>query len=194
MSIGGWGMKGNIAFIAGPVLAAVAAPGVAVAGTRADAPPRPTADLRMVYGSPELAADSSGVTWHWTLTNAGAAGAETVVATHKVSADQKIIGVSQPCANTAGGVVCRFGEIKPGERRTGWIRTAVPRPSDRLRVNAQVTWHENVPARPQSPAVVDAGIPVAGAVGGPAMGPPPRNESWGVADTDVTARMPGRSG
>lgn len=207
-------MKGSIAFIAGPVLAAVAAPGAAVAGTRPYAPPQPSADLRMVYGSPELAADDSGVTWHWTLTNAGAAGAETVVATHKVSPDQKIIGVSQPCANTGGDVVCRFGELRPGERRTGWIRTSVAQPGGRLHVNAQVTWHENVPARPQGPATVEAGdpavIPVGGTVGGtvggpvgrpmgrpvggPTAAPPPQNASWGVADTDVTTRMPDRSG
>jgi hypothetical protein len=201
----GVGMKGSIAFIAGPVLAAVAAPGAAVAGTRPYAPPQPSADLRMVYGSPELAADDSGVTWHWTLTNAGAAGAEAVVATHKVSPDQKIIGVSQPCANTGGDVVCRFGEIKPGERRSGWIRTSVAQPGARLHVNAQVTWHENVPARTQGPAIVEAGEPagdpvegagdpVEGPVGGPAAVPSPRNVSWGVADTDVTTRMPDRSG
>lgn len=192
-------MKGSIAFVAGPVLAAVAAPGAAVAGTRAYVPPRPSAaDLRMVYGSPELAADNGGVTWHWTLTNAGTAGAEAVVATHQVSADQKIVGVSQPCANTGGDVVCRFGEIKPGERRTGWIRTAVARPGGRLHVNAQVIWHENVRARPEDPGVVDAGNPAGSLAGSPAggstEGPPPRDESWGVADTGVTTGMPGRSG
>jgi hypothetical protein len=157
MSIGGLGMKGSIALIAVPVLAA---PAVAATGATAYASPPPSADLRMVYGSPEIAADNAGITWRWTLTNAGVAGAQTVVATHLVSADQRIAGVSQPCANTGGDVVCRFDEIKPGERRTGWIRTSVARPGGTLRVNARVTWHENpAPPRPGGPSVVDAGKP-----------------------------------
>lgn len=180
-------MKGSIALAAVPVLAALAAP--AGGGTAYAEEPAPSADLRMVYGNPEIATDSSGVTWRWTLTNTGAASAQAVVATHKISADQKVFGVSQPCAGAGGDIVCRFPELRPGERRVGWIRTSVARPGGTLHVNAQVTWHE-IPGG-LAPPVVDPGIPGAFPQG-------PRTESWGVADADANwvprADMPGRSG
>ena len=143
-------MRGSIALLAFPVLAVAPS-------AHADGPP-PAADLRMVYEHPEIAKDNSGVTWHWVLTNSGAAGAETVTATHRVSADQKIVGISQPCSGQGNDVVCRFGKIKPGERQAGWIRTKVARPGGMLRVNAQVTWHEDQNILPGvgDPSVVDA--------------------------------------
>jgi hypothetical protein len=177
MSIGGLDMKGSIALVAVPVLTSVAVTPAYAAG------PPPSADLRMVYENPEIAKDNSGVTWHWVLTNAGTAGAETVVATHKVSADQKVVGVSQPCAGTGNDVVCRFGSIKPGERQTGWIKTAVAQAGGMLRVNAQVTWRENPSILPGigDPSTVDAGNPSG-------------MESWGVADTDASTEMPDQRG
>jgi hypothetical protein len=166
MSIGGLDMRGSIALLAFPVLAV--APSAHAAG------PPPAADLRMVYGHPEIAKDNSGVTWHWVLTNGGAAGAETVIATHRVSADQKIVGVSQPCAGQGNDVVCQFGSLRPGEKQAGWIRTKVARPGGNLRVNAQVTWRESQSILPGigDPSAVDA------------------SDSWGASGTDATTEMP----
>jgi Domain of unknown function DUF11 len=177
MSIGGLGMRGNIAFIAVPVLAITGA--VLSAGTPAHAEgPSPAADLRMVYEHPEIAKDNSGVTWHWVLTNNGAAGAETVVATHRVSAGQKVVGMSQPCAGQGNDVVCQFGSIKPGEKRTGWIKTTVAGAGGQLQVNAQVTWRETQSILPGvgDPAPVDAG----------AWG----TDSWGVSGTHSATQLP----
>jgi hypothetical protein len=159
-------MRGHIALIAVPALAATGA--VPAAGMPAYAAPRPAADLRMEYGHPEIAKADSGVTWHWVLTNKGVGGADTVVATHRVSAGQKIVGVSQPCAaGQAGDIVCRFDSIKPGESRSGWIRTTVPATGGTLRVNAQVTWREtpSVPPGIGDPSPVDAGVAGPGAQG-----------------------------
>jgi hypothetical protein len=169
MSIGGLDMRGSIALLAFPVLA------VAPPAHAADGPP-PAADLRMVYEHPEIAKDNSGVTWHWVLTNSGAAGAQTVIATHRVSADQKIVGISQPCAGQGNDVVCQFGSIKPGEKHAGWIKTKVARPGGMLRVNAQVTWRENQSILPDigDPSTVDA------------------SDGWGASGTDATTEMPGR--
>jgi hypothetical protein len=124
------------------------------------------ADLRLVYEHPEIAGDGSGVTWHWTMTNAGTAGAETVVATHRISTGQQVVAVSPPCAVVATDVVCRFDAIKPGEKRLGWIKTAVRVKSGTLNVNAQVTWRENT-------------LPDVNA------------DSWGMSSTDVTVPVPG---
>jgi hypothetical protein len=167
MSIGGLDMRGSIALLAFPVLA------VAPPAHAADGPP-PAADLRMVYEHPEIAKDNSGVTWHWVLTNSGAAGAQTVIATHRVSADQKIVGISQPCAGQGNDVVCQFGSIKPGGKQAGWIRTKVARPGGMLRVNAQVTWRESQNILPGigDPSVVDA------------------TDSWGASGTDATTEIP----
>lgn len=137
---------------------------------QAAGPPPPAADLRMVYGHPEIAKDDSGVTWHWVLTNGGAGGAETVVATHRVSDGQQVVGISQPCAGQGNDVVCRFDAIKPGEKRTGWIRTKIAQPGASLRVNAEVTWHEG--RQPAPGPVVDAGAA-------------PGWASWGLSTTDA---------
>ena len=177
-------MRGSIALVAVPVLAvmSVAVPAAYAAGPPPSvAAPPPSADMRMSYENPLIAQDQSGVTWHWVLTNAGAAGADTVVATHRVSADQKIVGISQPCTGTGGDVVCRFDAIKPGEQRTGWIKTAVAKPGGMLRVNAQVTWRENpsiLPSLPDQPTM-DAGVPSG-------------TESWGMSETDA-ATEPSRA-
>ena len=203
MSIGGLGMKGSIALAAVPALAVLAVLTASVApgggGTAYAEEPVPSADLRMVYGSPEVAVGDRGVTWHWTLTNAGRASAQAVVATHKISPSQKILGVSQPCAGAGGDVVCRFAELKPGERRAGWIRTSVVTPGGSLHVNAQVTWHENPSAG--APPAVDAGhalYAVDPADPGASL-EAPRTESWGMADTGVSFTpqpddMPGQGG
>jgi len=169
-------MRGSIALVAVPVLGLTS---VAVSPAYAAGPPPPSADMRMKYESPLIAQDHSGVTWHWVLTNGGSAEAETVVATHRVSADQKIVGISQPCTGAGADVVCRFGSVKPGERLTGWIKTAVTKPGGMLRINAQVTWRENptiLPNLPDQPTL-DAGIP-AGA------------ESWGTSETDAATDSP----
>jgi hypothetical protein len=168
MSIGGLDMRGSIALLAFPVLAV--APSAHAAG------PPPSADLRMVYENPEIAKDNSGVTWHWVLTNGGVAGAQTVIATHQVSADQKIVGVSQPCAGRGNDVVCRFDSLKPGERQAGWIKTKVARAGGMLRVNAQVTWRENQSILPDlgDPSTVDA------------------SEAWGASGTDAMTEIPGQ--
>ncbi len=130
-------MRGTTTLLAVAALAgALTAPAVA----RADE--APAADLRMVYGQPEIAGDQSGITWHWTLINNGPAGAASVVATHRVSNGQKIVAVSGPCQDTASDVVCRFGTLGRGERRTGWIRTSIPAGASGLRINAQMTWVE----------------------------------------------------
>jgi hypothetical protein len=171
-------MRGNIALLAVPVLAITWA--VLPAGTPAQAAdPPPMADLRMVYEHPEVATDKSGVTWHWVLTNNGSVGAETVVATHRVSAGQKVLGVSQPCAGQGDDVVCRYGSLKPGEKRTGWIKTAAPAAGGMLRVNAQVTWRETQSILPGSgdPSTVDAGSW--------------ETRSWGASGTDAATEMPG---
>src|SRR5262245_2881227 len=115
MSIGGLDMRGTVALLAFPLLT--------TAPAYADEPPPPGAELRMVYEHPEIAPDASGVTWHWVLTNRGVIGAEGVVATHHVSTDQKIIGISSPCTTQVNDVVCPFATLLPGERRTGWIKT-----------------------------------------------------------------------
>ena len=167
MPIGGLDMRGYIA------LAVIGA--VLPAGAPAYAAPPPAADVEMAYGHPEIAADHSGVMWRWELTNRGAAGAESVVATHHVSAGQKVVGVSPPCAaGGTGDVVCSFGSIGPGEKRTGWIRTAVAPTGGTMRVNAQVTWTENpgiLPGIEERPPV-DAG-------------------AWGASRTDVATELPG---
>jgi Domain of unknown function DUF11 len=178
MSIGGLDMR-RIALVGVPALAVTS---VAVTPAYAASPP-PSADLRMTYGNPQIAQDNSGVTWHWVLTNNGAADADGVVATHRVSADQKIVGISQPCTGAANDVVCRFGAIKPGERQSGWIKTAVAKPGGTLRVNAQVTWRENPSVLPNLPdqPTLDAGAPSG-------------KESWGVSRTDAATDLPGRPG
>jgi hypothetical protein len=168
--IGGLDMTGKIVLLVVPALAVVATGTPAYAAS----PPPPAADLRMTYERPEIAADNSGVTWHWVLANQGAGGAETVVATHRISGDQKIVGVSPPCVGQAADVVCRFDAMKPGERRTGWIKTTVARTGGTLNVNAQVTWRENPTILPD---LVDAGAA-------------PGWESWGVSGTDAATRMP----
>ena len=143
----------------------------------------------MTYGQPEISRDGSGVTWHWVLTNTGAAGAETVVATHRVSADQKIVGISRACAAGSGDIVCRFGLIKPGERRAGWIRTSVVKAGGTLRVSARVTWRESPAARPGGgdPAATGAGDAAA------PPGTPPVTGSWGVSGTDAATDVPAQN-
>jgi hypothetical protein len=171
MSIGGLDMRGSIALVAFPVLAVT--PAASAAG------PSPAADLQMVYEHPEIAKDNSGVTWHWVLTNHGAKGAQTVVATHRVSAGQQIVGISAPCAGQGNDVVCRFDAIDPGEKRAGWITTKLGKAAGMLRVNAQVTWREaqSVSPGPGTPSTVDAAVP-------PGTRPP------GVAGTGSAAQMP----
>jgi hypothetical protein len=171
MSIGGLDMRGSIALLAFPVLAVTPAAGAAG--------PSPAADLRMIYEHPEIAKDNSGVTWHWVLTNHGAGGAQTVVATHRVSTGQQVIGISPPCAGQGSDVVCRFDAIKAGEKRAGWIRTKLGKVDGMLRVNAQVTWHEGQSVLPGvgDPSTVDAA-------------PPPGSASWGFSDTGTATEMP----
>jgi len=173
MSIGGLDMRGSIALLAFPVLAVT--PPVSAAGP----PPAPAADLRMIYEHPRIAKDNAGVTWHWVLTNHGAARARTVVATHQVSPGQQVVGISQPCAGQGNDVVCRFDALKPGEKRLGWIKTKVAKADETLRVNSQVTWRENQNILPGvgAPSPVDAAAPVGA-------------DSWGVADTGVATEMP----
>ncbi len=101
-----------------------------------------TADLRLVYQSPQLATDGTGVTWQWTLSNTGTGGAGAVIATQRVSTGQQIVAVSTPCTDRPGEVECRLGSLRPGEHRTGWIRTTVPPAGGTLRVDGRVTWHE----------------------------------------------------
>jgi hypothetical protein len=153
-------------------LAVPAAVALWPAHARADGP---VADLRLVYQNPELSVDGTGVTWHWTLSNNGAAGADMVVAIQRVSGGQRIVAVSAPCTERPAEVECRFGSIKPGEQRTGWIRTAAPRDGGTLRVDGRVTWQEQgfgrdvppvdagaTPATPETPpAVVGDGAGVA---------------------------------
>jgi hypothetical protein len=171
MSIGGLDMRGSIALAAFPALALTPAAHAAV--------PAPVADLRMVYEHPQIAKDNSGVTWHWVLTNGGTAGADTVVATHTVSAGQKIVGISQPCAGQGSDVVCRFDALKPGEKRAGWIKTKVAKVDAMLRVNAQVTWREgrHVPPGTGDPSTVNAAAPSG-------------TESWGASGTDAATELP----
>jgi hypothetical protein len=173
MSIGGLDMRGKIA-----LLAVAMAPALVPARAYAASPP-PAADLRMVYEHPQIATDNSGVTWHWVLTNRGAGDAETVVATHQISTDQKIVGISQPCTGQANDVVCRFDALRPGEKRTGWIKTAVAKAGGMLRVNAQVTWRENPGILPGigDPSTVDASVPSG-------------MEAWGASETDATTEIP----
>ena len=174
MSIGGLDMRGSIALLAFPVLAVT--PAASAAG------PSPAADLRMIYEHPEIAKDNSGVTWHWVLTNHGAGGAQTVVATHRVSTGQQVIGISQPCAGQGNDVVCRFDAINPGEKQAGWIKTKLGKVDGMLRVNAQVTWREAQSILPGlgDPSTVDAAAPSG-------------TESWGFTDTGAATEMP-RSG
>lgn len=155
-------MRGGIALLGLPVLGL--APPAPAAG------PPPAADLRMVYEHPEIAKDNSGVTWHWVLTNGGAGGAEAVVATHRISDGQHVVEISAPCAAQGVDVVCRFDSMRPGEKRTGWIRTKIAKPAASLRVNAEVTWHEGQQAAPGP--VVDAGAA-------------PGWTSWGMSATGV---------
>lgn len=185
-------MKGRIAPVCVPAAAVGTAVGAIVgavvggmvSGTppaNAATEPSPAADLRVVYENPEIAKDNSGVTWHWVLTNRGTAGAETIVATHHVSAGQRVVGASAPCAgNGSDVVVCRFASIRPGERRDGWIKTAVTPTSDTLRVNAQVTWREKPSVLPELGDPVEA----ADTSG---------TDSRGVSDTDVATGMPGQT-
>lgn len=148
MSIGGLDMRRVI------TLFAVAVPAT-LAPVTDQAYAARLADLRLVYQSPQLATDGTGVTWHWTLSNAGTVGADAVIATQRVSAGQRIVAVSAPCTNRPGEVECRLGSLRPGERRTGWIRTAVPPAGGTLRVDGRVTWHEQ-PGRDLPP--IDAGV------------------------------------
>lgn len=133
-------MRGTLTLLAFTGLATTGpATGAPVA---ASADETPAADVRLVYGHPVIAAGNSGITWHWTLTNNGPAVADTIVATHRVSAGQKVTAVSDPCTGEAADVVCRFAVLRPGERRTGWIKTSVPAGAKGLRVSAQMTWGE----------------------------------------------------
>jgi hypothetical protein len=170
-------MRYNFALVAVPVLAAgtLLVPAAHAADPPADPP---AADLQLVYESPEITADNSGATWHWTLSNQGSGGAETVIATQKVSAGQKVVGVSKPCTDKGDEVVCQYGSIGPGEKRVGWIKTTVAAGTARLRVNAQVTWRE----RQLTPPSTDAG---AGAPGEPGEG---------AFSTETTADMPKPAG
>jgi hypothetical protein len=148
MSIGGLDMRGDIAFLA------VAAAGAVLSGGPAYADPAPRADVQLVYGHPEVTGDSTGITWRWELGNKGTAAADAVVATHRVSAGQQLVGVSPPCvAGPAGDVVCRFASLRPGEKRSGWIKTGVTRWNGTLRINAQLTWREP----PSVASALDAG-------------------------------------
>lgn len=174
MSIGGLDMRGSIALLAFPALAVT--PAASAAG------PSPAADLRMIYEHPQIAKDNSGVTWHWVLTNHGAAGAKTVVATHRVSAGQQVVGISQPCAGQGNDVVCRFDAIKPGEKQAGWIQTKLGKVDGMLRVNAQVTWREDQSVLP--------GIDAPGPVDAAAAAGPSGTESWGSTDTGAATEMP----
>jgi hypothetical protein len=164
-------MRGTVALLALPLLAGSSTPAYA------DEPTPPGAELRMVYEHPEIAADASGVTWHWVLTNRGVVGAEGIVATHHVSTDQKIIGISSPCTVQVNDVMCPYATILPGEKRTGWIKTKIATGGGMLRVNAQVTWRESRGILPDlgDPSVVNAGR---------------TSESWGESGTDATAEAP----
>jgi hypothetical protein len=166
MSIGGLDMRRGIALLAVPVLA-----GAAPAARAADRPP--AADLRMAYDQPEIAGDGAGVTWHWTMTNAGSMQAETVIATHRVSAGQQVVQVSAPCTVHAADVVCQFDTMRPGEKRLGWIKTAVGTGGD-LRVHAQVSWREAPSILPGIGDTQDMGT----------------GDSWGMADTEAAAESP----
>ncbi|MDN3357475.1 hypothetical protein [Actinomadura sp. DC4] len=156
-------MRGSIAQLAIPVLAIAPALLAVTPAAHADARP-PAADLRMVYENPQITKDNSSITWHWMLTNRGAAGAETVIATHRVSAGQQVAGASRPCTAEGSNVVCRYDTIKPGETRLGWIKTKLGPVSGTMRVSAQVSWHEAPTALPgiDDPSAVDAapwGVP-----------------------------------
>jgi hypothetical protein len=142
-------MRRLLALLVGwvPVAGALAAPPARADGTH-------TADLHLVYQSPQVAEDGTGVTWSWALSNDGGAAADSVVATQHVSPGQRIVAVSAPCTDRPGEVECRLGSLRPGEHRTGWIRTSVPAESRGLRVDGRVTWHET-PARDLPP--IDAG-------------------------------------
>jgi hypothetical protein len=166
-------MKDSFALIAVPVLVATTL--LVPAAHAADAP---TADLELVYEQPEITTDNSGATWHWTLSNQGPGGAETVIATHKVSAGQTVVGVSKPCTDKGSEVVCRYDSIPPGEKRVGWIKTSVAAGTVALRVNAQVTWREKQLMPPSTDAT-------AGAPGGPGEG---------AFSTETTVDMPKPAG
>ncbi len=124
-------MRGTTTLLAFAALTATGAP--AYAGEP------PAADLRLDYGQPVVAAGNTGISWRWTLTNRGAAVANAVVVTHRVSPGQTIVAVSAPCTSE-GPVVCRFEAIKPGESHTGWITTSIPAGAKDLKVNARLTW------------------------------------------------------
>jgi hypothetical protein len=166
MSIGGLDMRRGIALLAVPVLT-----GAAPAARAADRPP--AADLRMAYDQPELAADGAGITWHWTMTNAGTVPAETVIATHRVSAGQQVVQVSAPCTAHAVDVVCQFDTMRPGEKRLGWIRTMAGTGGE-LRVHAQVTWRETPSVLPGVGETQDMDT----------------GDSWGLTDTEAGAGSP----
>jgi hypothetical protein len=164
-------MRRSIALLAATAEIGLAGATLAVRPAHAADQP-PGADVRLVYERPEIATNGSGVTWRWTLTNTGAGAAETVVATHRVSAGQQVVGVSPPCSTTAlTDVVCSYGAIKPGEKRLGWLRTTVRPGAGMFRVNAQVTWRE---APGTLPDIQDA------------------SGSWGMSGTDAAAPARGR--
>lgn len=165
-------MRGIILLCSIPALAAGT---LVVPAAHADGPP--AADLRLVYQRPEVAKNSSGVTWHWKLTNKGTGGADTIIATQHVSAGQRVVAVSRGCKAKASDVVCQFDSLKPGEERAGWIKTQVPTGSGTLRVNAQVTWREQ-------PAL-DAGAPE--------PLPPAPGGSGGRGDEPGQAGRPGQT-
>jgi hypothetical protein len=158
-------MRVVIALLASPALTAGAwiIP-AAHAGPAAHAADPPVAEVRLAYQHPEITEGGAGVTWHWMLSNNGSGGAATVVATQRVSAGQKVVAVSKPCTMRTSDVVCRFASIRPGEQRTGWIKTIAPAGGGTLRVNAQVTWMEgglkDLPPVDATGPSVPAGQPV----------------------------------
>lgn len=174
---------------------AVLATGLVASGLAAPAAARAAAGtgyagLRLTYDNPEVAADRSGVTWHWTLANDGTGAADTVVATHRLSAAQRVVAVSAPCAGEEAGVVCRFDALQPGQSIAGWIRTEVPTKSGDLRVDAQVTWKEKnppptPPSIPQGPPAYAGLSPWMGTL--PNMPVMPRPQSGGSLSVSVSA-------
>ena len=137
-------MKINSGKVLLSALGALGAPVFLASPAAAQPAPKPAAaDVRFVYGPPQISTDGGHVTWRWTLTNNGPGAADNVVLVHTLTPPLKITKLADECKVTKGGVSCSYASIADGAKKVGALEAELtPEMSGTVEINGRVTWQQ----------------------------------------------------
>src|SRR5262249_5219970 len=136
--------------VLGAVMPIIAAVPAHASGGRAGS------DIQLAYDPPQLSADGSHLSWHWTLPNMGTDAAAHVTPVQRLNAPPPG-GTATPPGEIAPKVIrCRWESVPAGGMQEGSIDSPLPTGGGGLvRLSGRITWvqatwstSEQLPAEP----------------------------------------------